>query len=1103
MRKVLQWKHVLIVCLSLLAATGWAQERVITGKVTTTEDGSPLPGVNVVVKGSSTGTVTDAQGGYRLAIPSSDAVLVFSFIGYKTVEVTVNDRSVVDMAIESDVKQLSEVVVVAYGTQEKKSITGAVASVKSESFKNQPVLGVDQAMQGRIAGVQVSQNSGTPGGGIQVRVRGATSLSASNEPLYVVDGVPINTGSYSQIGVGNQQLSALNDINPNDIESIEVLKDAASASLYGSRAANGVVLITTKRGKSAKTQISFNSYWGSQQAWKKLDPLTGPEFVDALADALVGRYGIGTGTAASPQGAVNADGTITTGGITSQAGFGSSGARTWANKYHLAAWHWGQNPALALDGNGRTIVNRSGATPLEIRDVGFFLDPSTSPSTNWVDEVFQSAPISNYELSLTGGNEKTKFLVSGGYFKQEGIIIGSGFERGSVRINLDNRVSDKLSFGTSTAFSRSVNNRLNNDNNIYGVLSTAILTATDIPKYTAAGAYAFDPSNSTDNPLAQAYEPKNTATNNRLLANAYAEYAFNNNFSLRSSIGSDFIFFDEMRFIPTTVRQGAPTGAAIAATQQDLNWINENVLRYNKTFGSDHTVDALVGTSFQESRNTSTLGSVTGFPFNSVKQLSAGSTKVDATSAATSWALVSYFVKGSYSYQGKYIFNASFRRDGSSRFGANVQYGNFPSVSAAWNMMEEAFMSDLDFLSNLKLRASWGITGNQEFGNFSYASLYGIGNNYFQAGGAAPSQLQNLDLSWEETSQTDIGLEIGLLDKVNLTVDYYNKQTDGLLLNRPILAVSGFTTLGQNIGQMENKGWELGINATPVSTSSGFTWTTDFNIAFNRNKVVSLSDDVLPFTSGFASWVEAGYPMGTFRGYRLETTFQTPEEINALNAATQAQYGANTFYQSSLTRPGDFKFVDINGDGRVTSDDQEILGNAQPKFVGGWTNNLAFKGVDFTFFFQFVQGNKVWNHNRVFAEGMNSIFGQYGTVVNRWTPTNTETTMPRAVFGDPNTNRRNSDYWLEDGSFIRLKNIVLGYTLPTNISNKAGLSRLRIYAAAQNLLTITDYSGFDPEVSTFNGASNGNTTANAAVGTDFLTYPQARTITMGINLTLK
>jgi TonB-linked SusC/RagA family outer membrane protein len=1112
-------RKILLTLLALgFVLVSWAQDRTISGRVTSIEDGTALPGVNVLLKGTTHGSVTDADGNYHLAVPQQGGTLVFTFIGLKATEVEIGSRSVVDVPMANDITQLSEVVVVAYGTQEKKSLTGAISSVKSDAFRNQPVLGLDQAMQGRLAGVQVTQNSGSPGSSIQVRVRGSSSLSGSNEPLYVIDGIPINTGSYSQIGVGNQSVSALNDINPSDIESIEVLKDAASASLYGSRGANGVVLITTKRGKSSKTQINFNSYWGTQSPWKVVDLISGPDFVRLQTDALVNRYGVGAGTTTNPEGVVNANGSVTVNGAT----FGlPAGSQTFRSPGDMAAFFWRPSTTnvLATLNPSTGFYETSlapGIDPLEIRDPGFFLNPNSSPNTDWMDKIFHSAPIANYDLSMTGGNENTKFLVSGGYFKQDGIIIGSGFERGSARVNIDNKVNDKFSFGTSTSFARSINTRLNNDNNIYGVLSTAVLTASDIPAYLASGAYAFDPSNSTDNPVAQAKEPFNKAESNRLIGNIYGEYAFNDHLSLRTSLGIDFLYFAENRFIPTTVRQGQPTGQGNANTSQELNWLNENVLRYNKTFGQNHTVDFLVGASFQESKFYSTAASATGFPFNSLSVLNAGSNKTNASSTGTSWALVSYFARANYSYKGKYIFSATFRRDGSSRFGANSRYGNFPSISAGWNIHEEDFFSGMNStINNLKLRASYGVTGNQEIGNFTYAGLYGINTNYIQQGGTAPTQLQNPNLSWEQTGQFDGGLEIGLFNKVNITVDYYIKNTTELLLNRPILAVSGFNTISQNIGKMQNKGFEIGLNATPVTTASGFSWTTDFNISFNRNKVTSLSKDVLPFASGFASWVQEGQPLGTFRGYKVEGIFQTQEDINTVNAQAAAQNGAGTFYQSSLTRPGDFKFadlltVDTNGDGtpdasdgKITSDDQQIIGNAQPKFIGGWSNTFNFKGIDFSFFIQFVEGNKVWNHNRLFAEGMNSIFGQYASVNNRWTPSNVNTSIPRAVYGDPNTNRRNSDHWLEDGSYARMKNIVLGYTLPRALTGKIGLSKLRIYTAAQNLFTVTNYGGFDPEVSTFTAAASGNTTANAAPGTDFLTYPQAKTITIGINATFK
>jgi TonB-linked SusC/RagA family outer membrane protein len=1067
-----------------------AQGRTVTGRVTSVEEGDPLPGVSVVLKGTGTGTVTDANGNYSISVPA-DGILTFSFIGLKSIEIPVNSKTTIDATMEGDVRQLSEVIVVAYGVQEKKSITGAVSSVNAERIRSQPVRGLDQALQGVAAGVQVTQNSGTPGSGIAVRVRGSSSILAGNDPLYVVDGIPINTGNYSMIGVGNQQVSALNDISPNDIESIEVLKDAAAASLYGSRAANGVVLITTKKGKSDKTRINVNHYTGFQEAWKRFDPLTGPETIELLADALVGRYGVGTGTTGNPQGVQNADGTVTTPTLR------GSGNQTWADKYHLAGWYWGNS---AVSGNAQMVpgaiasVTRNGAA-LEVNDVGFYLDPSTAPSTDWQDEIFRTAPITNTDVSFSGGSDKTRFFSSVGYFKQDGIILGSGFQRANGRLNLDFDATEKLSFTLQNAFSRSLNNRINNDNNIFGVLSTAVLNSSDFPVRTSNGNYARDPRNSIDNPLAQAKEPTNIAASNRLLSGLKGTYEFTPNISFTTGGSVDYLYFREDRFIPTTTAQGlSANGQGDVNTAQELNWINENILNFQKSF-DDHNVSALLGASFQESKQQTTAATATGFPGNDLRVLSAGSVKTVANSGATSWALTSYFMRVNYDFKGKYIFNASFRADESSRFSEKNRVGYFPSVSGAWRIGDEPFAEGLDFINDLKLRASYGSTGNQDlstftanFVNFNYLSLFSPGSNYLQLAGYSPGALGNEDLKWETTNQLDIGLDIGLFQKVTLTVDYYIKKTKDLLLSRPIPSTSGFNTFVQNIGDLENKGLEVTVSATPVSTKSGLTWKTDFNIAFNKNEVVRLATDVPPFASGFANWVKEGEPLGAFRGFKVESIFQSQEEINALNAAAP-----DGIYSASLTRPGDIKFSDLNGDGDLTGDDQEIIGSAQPDFIGGWTNTLNYKSIDFSVFAQFVYGNEIYNNTRSFSEGMNGIFGQTREVLNRWTPANTDTDMPRAVFGDPNNNRRVSDRWLEDGSFLRIKSVVLGYTLPKSILDRIKLSNIRIYASAQNLFTFTDYSGLDPEVNTFSGS-------NTSLGTDFLTFPQARTITFGVNV---
>jgi TonB-linked SusC/RagA family outer membrane protein len=1028
MKRLLLKGFALLVAIAF-TSIAWAQDRTISGKVTSADDGSPLPGVNVVVKGTSAGTATGTDGTYKLQVPANVDILVFSFVGFLNQEVQIGNRSVIDVVMQADQKLLTEVVVVGYGTQNKKELTGSVASVGSKDIANLPLLGVDQALQGRAAGVMVTQNSGTPGGGIAVRVRGAGSITGSNEPLYVVDGVPINAGSYSRVGVGNQQTNALADLNPNDIESFEILKDGASAAIYGSRASNGVVLITTKRGKQGKTNVDFGFYTGSQQVWNKIGLATGPQYVEALQEGVRNRFG-------------------------------------------------------------------ANIVPSQIGLVGLDNAPSSYPNTDWFNEIFRTAPISQYDIGVSGGTESTKFRISGTYFDQQGIVIGSGFKRFNTRINLDHNISKKIKVGMSLGLTRSAQNRIQNDNNIFGVVSTAILLGTHIPVRNQDGTYARDPNASVDNPIATATEPLISATTNRLIGNAYLEYEIIKGLTFKSSWGADAMDFRDRTFFPTTTNSGAGTnGSATEVSTQDISWLTENTLNFSKRFGEKHNFNALVGATYQESNYESILANATVFPGNDIRRLSAGAVKTNASSDGTSWGIASYLSRVNYDFAGKYLFSASIRYDGSSRFATTNRWGTFPSVSVGWRISEENFMKNIDFLSDLKIRATYGQTGNQEFGNFAYLGLYGSGTNYLQRGGIAPSQLANPNLTWEKGENINLGLDIGFLsDRFSISADYFIRNTKALLLGRQLPLTSGFGNITENIGSIQNKGLEIAINTTNINTSS-FKWTTNFNISFITNEITALFNNQ-PFAAGFANWVAVGEPLGAFRGFRVESIFQTQEEINQLNAAARARYGANAVYQAALTSPGDFKFKDLNNDGRITTDDQEILGSAQPKFFGGITNTLNYKGFDLMFFFQFMQGNSIWNHTRVFSEGMNSVFGQTDGILRRWTPTNTNTDVPRAVFGDPNNNRRNSDRWLEDGSYVRLKNIVFGYTLPKSILEKTKVIRnARLYVSAQNLLTFTKYSGLDPEVNTFSGS-------NTSLGTDFLTFPQARTITFGVNLGL-
>ncbi|MHA6246527.1 SusC/RagA family TonB-linked outer membrane protein [Pontibacter sp. CAU 1760] len=1060
-------KHLLFSLLLVLALVGqsWAQlNRSIMGRVTSA-NGEALPGVSVIVKGTSVGASTDVEGRFTINnIPANANTLVFRYIGFAEQEVPIGERNIINVTLTQSSRSIEEVVVVGYGTQTREELTGAITSVTAEALEDIPVVSVDQALQGRAAGVQVTQNSGTPGSGIAVRVRGAASIGASSEPLYVVDGVPINTGNYAAIGTGGQQTNALSDLNPSDIASMEILKDAASAAIYGSRASNGVVLITTKRGANARTKINMGYYTGYQETWRRLDALTGQQQVELYNEMILNRYGNAAGLGFASQADLTA--------------YFFNGFRRARN----AAGLW-----AAVD------------RPDGLRAVSTFADPSTAPNNNWQDQIFRTAPISNYDLSISGGNERTKFLVSGTYFDQEGIVIGSSFERANGRLNLDHNISDKIRVGSSLGLSRSNSSRIQNDNNINGVISTALLVASDIPVFLSDGTYAKDPGASTENPVAAAKEPTLSAISARMIGNVFAEWDILPSLRFRTTFGLDYLTFREEDFRPTTTNTGAGSnGQGQMSYRQDVSWLNENTLNYSKTFNEIHSFQALLGISYQQSTFNSIFAAATGFPGNDIKQLSAGSVKTSATSSESAWGLESYFSRFNYSLMNKYLFSASVRADGSSRFGENNRYGVFPAASVGWRISEETFLDGLDFISELKLRASYGVTGNSEIGNFDALALVGAGANYLQQAGLAPSQLGNPDLTWEETKQSNIGLDFGVLNnRIVLNVDAYLKQTDNLLLARPLVGSSGFVSVQENIGSMENKGLEFALTSYNIESNDpgGFNWNTNFNISFNRNEITKLYGGN-PYPAGFASWVEEGQPIGSFRGYVVDGIFQTQDEITTLNSRAVDQTGnPNAVYQSTATRPGDIRFKDLNEDGVITSDDQQIIGNAQPRYTGGITNNLTYKGFDLTFFFQFTQGNDIYNNTRAFSEGMNGVFGQTDGVLNRWTPENTDTNVPRAVYGDPNNNRRTSDRWLEDGSYIRLKNLVLGYTIPTSVLERVHLQRARLFLQTQNLFTITDYTGFDPEVNTFSGN-------NVALGTDFLVYPQARSVTFGVNIGL-
>jgi TonB-linked SusC/RagA family outer membrane protein len=985
-------KTLLFLFFSVLSQIAWAQERTIRGKVTSAEDGSPLPGVSVVVQGTNRGTVTDVDGQYRLSIADGDAVLVFTFIGTLAQEQTIGTRETIDVQMSPDSKQLSEVVVVGYGTEQRNLLTGSVGVVKSDAIKDLPVATVDGVLQGQTAGVQVSQNSGTPGGAMSVRVRGTTSISGTGQPLYVIDGIPVTTGDFAQVGYEGQGINSLSDLNPNDIESISVLKDAATAAIYGARASNGVVLITTKRGKNGKSVIGLNAYYGVQQTWRTLDMLNTEQWMEYRND-------------------LDGPGTFSEADI--------------------------QN---ARAGN---VTN-----------------------TDWQDVIFRTAPIANYELSATGGNDKTRFFISGGYFDQKGILIGTRFQRMNTRINLDHAVSDKFKIGTSIGLTYSTSNRVESDQTLFGPLPNGISMPSIVPIYNDDGTY--NENGVYANPVSIANNATNENFTYRVIGNVFGEYQILPGLTLTSKWGVDFYNLREHTFEFSTKQGMKYNGLGFETYSNVRNLVSNNLLRYEKTIDR-HTIEVLAGYSFESSEHTSSFIRAQTFADAGTPYIDSEVNEIaQARTSASNWGVRSYFAKANYNFADKYLLSLTGRVDASTKFGSNNRNGFFPAASAAWRISQEDFLRDnVPAISELKLRASYGLLGNDNIPPFRYAELY-RSTSYNSIPGIVPSFIPNPDLKWESTTQLDVGVDIGLLDgRLMLTVDYYNKQTKDLLLDRRLPGSSGYDVIFENVGEMENKGLEISVSGE--KSFGDLRWRPQLNLSFNRNKVTKLyAGRPIDNIGRGGNRVMEGQPIGIFYNYRSL----------GVDPST-----------------GDIVFADTNIDGEITAADRTVIGNPNPKFTGGFTNTFAYKQFDLSVFLQFSYGNDIFNGSRLFLESLQGGDNQLEDVTRRWRKPGDITDIPRATTDAKKAanNKRESSRFIEDGSYMRIKNVTLGYTLPSALSSKLRLSSLRVYASTQNLFTFTRYTGLDPEVN-----YSGNDTQT--VGTDFFTFPQARTLTFGVNL---
>ena len=995
----------------LLPAQLLAQGTRVTGRVTSDTDGQPIPGVNIVVKGTTLGVSSDANGNYNVAVPGPNTVLLFSSIGIVSQEVNVGNRVVVNVALKESINELAQVVVTGYTTTQRKDITGSVTSISPDKFKDIPVTSFDQALQGQAAGVQVTQSSGTPGGGITVRVRGSTSISASNRPLFIVDGVPVEDGQLTGRGFGGQQDNAFALFNPNDIASIEVLKDASAKAIYGSRAANGVVLVTTKRGKAGKTTFTLDVQRGLTDIIKRPELLNATELLDLQREA----------------------------------------------------------------------VTNAGQSPDKF---GLIRSVTDGINTDWVDAVLRKGVYQQYQLSTQGGNDKTTFYMSGSFRDEQGVQLNSGFTRYTGQFRLDQKATSKLSFGLNITGSYAKNKRVKGDNFLDGVYSGAIKSLPFYSPYNEQGKlygpgddnYAGFPN---FNPVGQAVLPRFISYTAKFLGGVYGEYEIIPNLRFRSKASVDYNNVTEDNFEPSTTAIGGflPSvggrGYGVFGNTTLTTLLSTNTLNYSFRLTDKHQFNALAG--FEILSRNERGGNVQGriFPSDDFTYITSAGVVDQGSSYLLNSGLISTFGELRYNYEDKYLVNFTARYDGSSRFGQQKQFGVFPSASAAWRISAEPFMQRFSFLSDLKLRGSFGFTGNERIGDFQFLGTW-ASVTYSGATGVGPAALTNPLLQWERTREANVGLDASFLNgRFGLIIDAYDNLTDKLLFAQPLPQTTGFSSVQGNIGKVSNRGVELTIQAVIVNQPNGVKWTSDLNLSHNENKVVELVNDEPIFRGYTANGVNRtnvilpGQPLGTFWG--LKFLGVDPATGNAI-------------------------YDDKNGDGRISPDDGQVIGNAQPKLIGGFTNRVSWKGIDLSILIQGSYGNSVLNltNETLLNSGADLQSNQSRLALQRWRKEGDITNVPKYELNNTFNNFHSSRY-LEDGSFVRVKNVSLGYNLPKKWITRYGVANVRVYASATNLYTLTRYSGPDPEVSTLDGSTT-------AQGIDFFTFPQVKTVFGGLTI---
>ena len=1004
----------------LIFATVASAQISISGRVTIAPDGETALGATVQTKGTTLGTIVDIDGNYSLTVADKSAILVFSYVGYDAQEIVVGNQTTINVVLAESNTQLNEVVVMGYGTQKRSNISGSVSSVSADEIAERPILRVEQALQGRTPGVQVSQVSGSPGSPLTVRVRGVGTINNS-DPLYIVDGVPVD---------------GLDFLNPSDIETINVLKDAASAAIYGSRGANGVVLITTKGGKkNQEGKISYEGYYGVQRASRLLDLLTAEEYATLQNEAYVA-----AGKAPLPEFA---------------------------------------NPAALGEG------------------------------TDWQEAIFEAAPIVSHQVTFMGGGDKSAYTLSGNLFSQDGIVGGSkaNFERATVRFNALQTLKPWLTIGNNLGFTWLTRSALTENSQYNSPLIRALNIDPVTPVYKSDGTYAYSNYADTDiaNPVNGIAQTHNKWASNRLVGSVFGELTLAPGLMFRSTMSVDATFAVSRGFNPSFDLSSLPISEAPTAEKnlvnsvsighnQWKNWQLENVLTYSKSFKEKHNLTLLAGTTALRNRYDGSGGANTNLPSNDPKDAYISNT-IDPIASQSAYhyasesSLLSYFAKANYDLKNTYLFSATFRADGSSRFGKNNRFGYFPSFSTGWIASREDFWK-VKAINFFKVRASWGQNGNDRIGDYSFTTVVYNGQNYtFGAdeiitNGSVALTSANPDLKWETSTQSDVGIDMELFEgRVSFSTDYYIKETSDMLYAAPIPLVAGTAPPIQNVATAVNKGWEMALNYRNLDHA--LHYSVGGNVAFVSSQVTGLGRGGEPVYSGYvqsananSALTDVGYPIASFYGFVTDGIFQTQEEV------------ANAAFQSEGTTAGDIRFKDLDNNGVIDAADRTVIGNPTPKFTYGLTTDFDWKGFEVNVFFQGTEGNDIYNNTVRYDF---SYVNRPSTALNRWTGPGTSNSEPRVSLDDPNQNARVSDRFIEDGSYIRLKTLQVGYNLPKPWLKKMRFDKAKVYITGQNLLTFTNYSGLDPEI--------GNIGGSLEIGIDRGFYPQSRTIIGGVSFT--